>query len=41
MSCWVCGLTGDGNGVGDDDELEKGVGLRDMVTNEGSEGVDD
>ena len=41
MSCWVCGLTEDGNGVGDDDALGKGVELRDMDANEGSEGVDD
>ena len=41
ISCWVCGLTVGGNGVGDDDALEEGVEPRDMVTDEGSEGVDD
>lgn len=41
ISCWVCELTGDGNGVGDDDGLEEGVELRDMVADEGNEEVND
>jgi predicted RNA-binding protein len=40
ISCWVCGLTEDGNGVDGNDRLEEGVELRDVFGDEESKEVD-
>jgi hypothetical protein len=39
ISCWVCRLSGDENDADDNDGdgLEEGVGLRETVTDEGTE----